>query len=189
MVPHEARPDRVDPSRDELARVDPPLGYRALLVAFPRGACSGSARMVFVDEAGTYVGAVGPGEAALLVAPETNDRIRMLSSVDVTAPFGAWFTLDEIHLGPTSSGVLLGSPRVDGRRCGSGQYADARVVTKSEMEDALASAELRWLDPRLDDGKAWLASNRTRVAEMLADRTTTPGSPAPSQVLRYTRVP
>ena len=71
MVATAPHPHRENAAFDELARAEPQIAHRALLVVHPKSACSGSARMVLMDGAGRFIGAVGPGEASLLEVPET----------------------------------------------------------------------------------------------------------------------
>jgi hypothetical protein len=189
MAPCEPRPDPTSPARDVVARAQPPAGHRTVLVAYPRTAYSGSARIVFVDDAGGYLGAVGPGEGALLVVPLTSPRIRAFSSIELGAPVGAWFTLSEIHLALTepASGILL-------RPFSNGQFADVAIVKKARLEEILGATEIRWFEPRLEEGRAWLASHQSRVGDILADRTPAVKvenefSDRPSRVYRRTRLP
>jgi hypothetical protein len=167
MALQPARPHSLEPSLDELARTVVPEGKRALLVVYPRSACSGSARMVFVDDEGTFFGAVGPGQAALLTVPSRLEHVVAISNVEVTAPVGAWFYVDEVHLAPPPSGIILTAYRANARQCGSGQYAGASIATKAEMESALSEAEIQWVQPRPAEGQAWLESRRKRMDELL----------------------
>src|SRR5690606_34392582 len=84
----------------ELARAAPPSGHRALVVVYPRTACSGSASTVFMDRRGRFLGAVGPGTAALLTVPRDLDALVAVSSVEVSAPLGRWGAVDEIAVPP-----------------------------------------------------------------------------------------
>ncbi len=99
--------------------MDPAVGRRALLVVFPRTACAGSARTVFMDPSGTFLGAVGPGEGALLSIPEARPKVLAVSSVEVTASVGSWFYVDEIAVPPSPNGIVLEATRRDARHCGS----------------------------------------------------------------------
>jgi hypothetical protein len=152
-----------DPSLLELARLDPITDERALLVVFPRGPCSGSARMVFTDARGTFVGAVAPGDAAILAVPRNERQLVAISSVEITAPVGLTTITDAVAVPPAPNGLLLRT------RCTwrtSGQYADSAAATKPELEAAIADASLRWLEPRRAEGQAWLDEHRPRVDEL-----------------------
>jgi hypothetical protein len=169
MVTRLPRPDATNPALDELARADPPPAHRALLVVYRRTSCSGSARTVFVDDKGTFLGAVAPGDGALLIVPTKARSIHALSSVDVTANVGAWFAVDDLPGDSLPSGLLLRSRSVDARRCGGGQYADVTPASKAELEATLAETELRWMQPSVPAGQAWLSEHRQRVDEVLVD--------------------
>src|SRR5688572_8418728 len=80
------REHALDPTLVELARGEPRAGERALLVAYPRTACSGSASGIVVDERGRFLGAIAPGTAALLNVPADATTLSLFSSVEVTAP-------------------------------------------------------------------------------------------------------
>src|SRR6185295_17869229 len=152
-----------------VAHAEPPPGYRVLLVAYPRTACSGSARTVLMDERGTYFGAVGPGEASLITLPVGMRTIVAVSAVEIVAPPRTHFPYDEIDVPPAPSAVLLESTRVSARQCSkTGQYASATSVSKHEIEERLADAEITWLEPQLREGQAWLDEHRARVDEMRA---------------------
>ena len=102
----------------------PAPGQRALLVVYPREACSGPARAVFMDAEGGFIGAVGPGEAALLSIPVKTTTVLSFSSVELTAYSGSWSAVDAIEVPQAPSGLLLSSSRFSSRECGDGQYAD-----------------------------------------------------------------
>jgi hypothetical protein len=170
MAGREARPHEPDPRLLELARVTAPLEHRALLVVYPRTACSGSASVVLLDEAGGFQGALSPGTAALLEVPVTARALVVVSSVEVSAPPRAWAASDEVTVPPAPDGILFRSLRWNARECGSGQYAEGQVASKDELEDAIATTEPRWLEPRRSEGQAWLAAHRARVGELLASR-------------------
>ena len=88
-------------------------------------------------------------------------------SVEVTAPLGVRTSVDEVILGPSPSGLVFESSRVSARQCGNGQYADASIATKAELEARLAEVEIQWVAPRPAEGQAWLESNRKRIDEVL----------------------
>lgn len=165
-----------DPSLLELARLEPGAHGRALLVVYPRTACSATARSVFVDARGTFLGALAPGTAALLRVPVNTDEIFVLSSVDVTAPPRSWAGLERAPVPPPPNGLRLEALRWSARECGSGQYAKVTVASKGELEATLAEAEIDWLEPRAREGQAWLDAHRHRVHEVLAQRGTAPPS-------------
>lgn len=184
MVEHAPQPSPDNPLFAELARVKPAPDQRALLVVHRKTACSGSARVVLMDANGTFIGAVGPGEASLLPLPARTRTLLAVSSVEITARPGTWFALDEVTVPDAPGGLLLESTRVNARQCGKGNYADVEVATKPVLEAALAEADVRWMDPRPEEGQAWLAANRERVDELLERKK----APAPAVVSR-TRVP
>ncbi|MDF2694300.1 MAG: hypothetical protein K0S65_2683 [Labilithrix sp.] len=157
--------------------MEPSADHHALLVVYPRSACSGSARTLFVDAKGTFYGAVAPGEAALLSVPNATRRLLTVSSVEITSPVGTWFVYDEVRIDPPPDGVMLRALEIGSRHCGSGHYAEAAVATKSELESALAEAEIRWLEPRVRDGQAWLDARRSRVDEILGLSKARPAHP------------
>lgn len=167
MVAQVRRPHAVEPALDELTHLDGVEGRRALLVVYPRSACSGSARMVIVDSGGTFFGSVGPGEAALLSVPSSSRSVIALSSVEVTAPLGVWSGYNEIALGPSPSGIVFEAWRVSARQCGNGQYAAGSIATKAELETMLGDLEVQWVEPVPAAGQAWLNANRHRMDEVL----------------------
>lgn len=172
-----ARAPRVhepDPSLLELARLQPSRGGRALLVVYPRTACSGSARTVFVDDRGAFLGAIGPGTAALLDVPARSRAVFALSSVEVTAPPRSWAGLEEVAVPPPPSGLLLKALRWNARECGSGHYAEVAAASRAELEAAIAESEIEWLEPRPREGQAWLDAHKKRVDEVLAQRRSPP---------------
>lgn len=159
------------PSFVEIARAEPPAGHRVLLVAFPRTACSGSARTVFMDEKGTFFGALAPGEATLLVVPVRLRTILAVPSVEITAPTRTRFAFDEIEVPAAPEGLLLESTSVNARQCGrTGQYAGATIASKREIETRLADVEIAWLEPRMREGQAWLDEHGARLDELLGRR-------------------
>lgn len=161
------RPHALEPSLDELARVDPETDQRALLVVFPKTACSATARTVFMDADGRFYGAVAPGEGALLRIPARSKKLVVVSSVEVTADVGTWSFSDEVTIPPAPSGIVLSSTRFNARTCGNGHYSNPSIATKDELETVLAEAELRWLEPRPNEGQAWIEAHRSRVDEVL----------------------
>ncbi|HEY8075103.1 MAG TPA: hypothetical protein VIF62_13360 [Labilithrix sp.] len=164
------RPHAEDAELVELARVEPAADERALLVVFPRAACSGSARMVFVDARGDFVGAVAPGDAAIVTVRQDVRALVAISSIEITAPVGLFAITDVVPMPRAPSGLLLHT------RCawrGNGQYADSVAATKAELETAIAEATLRWLEPRREEGQAWLDRHRPRVDEILGRHATT----------------
>ena len=164
QVKREASPDS---GFEEAARVSPAAGQRALLVLHPRAACSGSAREVFTSAEGAFLGAVGPGEAALLVLPAKTKTVLSFSSVELTANPGSWYAVDTIEVPPEPSGLVLSPSSSNSRHCGSGQYADVSIATKAELELKLGEDDVRWLEPRPAEGQAWLDAHRSRVKELL----------------------
>lgn len=166
MAQRPRRPYAADATLDELARLEVANGQRPLLVVYPRSACSGSAKAVFVDRSGRFLGAVGPGQAALFGVP-SGGGLLAFSSVELTSPLGRWFAIDEIEPPAPGSGLLLEAPRVSARQCGSGQYANPNVATKRELEAALAESDVEWLEPRLAEGQAWLDEHHERVDELV----------------------
>lgn len=166
------QPHALDPSLDELARALPGEDARSLLVVHPREACSGSAAVVLLDRRGTFYGALRPGAAALLVVPAGLTRLEVLSSVEVTAPLRTSFVSSEVVVPAFPGGLLLGPKRANARECwGSGQYADARAVSKTELEEVLGETSgIAWLEPRHADGQRWLDEHRERLDEIFAGR-------------------
>ena len=181
MAPVSARVHDAEPSFMELARAAPKTGHRALLVVYPRTACAGSASTVFMDEEGTFIGAVAPGTAALLDVPNGVRKVVAVSSVEVSAPLRTWSLADDVALPSPPSGLLLRARQWNGRECASGQYAAASVASKAQLEDVLGEEEIRWLEPRPQEGQAWLDAHRERVGEVLAQR----HAPPPPGVLGY----
>lgn len=169
-----------DPSLVELARGEPRSGERALLVLFPRTACSGSASGVVVDDRGRFLGAIAPGTAALLNVPADIASVAIFSSVEVTAPVGTWHDAKRIALPPSASrsGIVVRSTRWSARECATGQYFDIEVATKEALETELAESEIRWVAPAGADGQAWLDEHGTRIAEVLS----TPPSGPPGDI-------
>lgn len=167
----EAAPRRhaIDPAFDEVARAQPSPGERALLVVFPRDACSGSAKTVFLDGRGRFFGAVGPGEAALLTIPARTKSLLAISNVEIAAPVGMSTVVDETPVPPAPSGLLLHSWRRSTHQCANkGFYAHIDLATAAELEQAIGESDLVWLEPRPADGRAWIAEHKDRVAELLA---------------------
>jgi hypothetical protein len=170
MAPRAPQPS-VSPSLVEVARAEPAPGQRALLVAYPKTACSGSARTVFMDEKGTFFGALAPGQATLLTFPAATRTLVAVSSVEISAPTRTTFTFVEIDVPAAPAALLLEGARVNARQCSrTGQYAHTSVVTKRAIEERLAEEEIAWLEPRPLQGQAWLDKHRSRVNEILAKR-------------------
>jgi hypothetical protein len=169
-----------DPSLVELARGEPGPGERALLVVFPRTACSGSASGVVVDERGRFLGAIAPGTAALLNVPADVAKVAVFSSVEVTAPVGTWHDAKRIALPSTRSrsGLVVRSTRWSARECATGQYFDVEIASKAELEAELGQYEIRWMALAGSDGQTWLDAHGARVAEVL----TTPPSEPPGDL-------
>jgi hypothetical protein len=162
------RPHAEDSTLVELARVE---AQRALLVVYPRDACSGSASTVLMDEHGRFLGAIAPGTAALLDVPASASTLVAVSAVEVAAPRGLPVYVDDVSVPPLPDGLLLRSTHASARQCHhNGQYADVRRATKPELEAAIANADIHWLEPRTEAGQAWLDANRTRVREILDAR-------------------
>lgn len=164
-------PSSLAPWLDEVARTEPPPGHRALLVVYPRTACSASARTVFMDEKGTFFGAVAPGEATLLTFPTGTRTLLAISTVEVNAPARTNFSFDDIVVPPAPDALLLEGSRVNARQCSkTGQYASTSIVSKDEIEARLGDAEITWVEPRLRAGQAWLDAHEARVDELLDRR-------------------
>jgi hypothetical protein len=169
-----------DPSLIELARLDANASERALLVVYPRTSCSGSASGVLVDEQGRFLGAIAPGTAALISIPKGTRTITAFSSVEVTAPAGAWFATDEVAVPSQPGGLLLRSSRSSARQCGNGQYFDVVAATKERLEHELEESEVRWFEVGKAEGQAWLDAHRARVDDLLGRRPL----PPPNQLTR-----
>lgn len=168
MVDQPRRPSPDDALVDEVARVDPRETDRALLVVFPKTACSGSARMVVLDDSGNFYGAVAPGEAALLEIPRARRELVVVSNVEISAAPRTWFYVDRLDVPAEPSGLILGSLRRNTRTCGSGHYVQVSVATKEELEATLADAtSIRWRTPRRAEGQAWIDEHRERVDELV----------------------
>jgi hypothetical protein len=165
MTPFTPRPH--DATTDEVARVEPGVDRRPLLVVYPRTACSGSASTVILDDEGVFVGAIPPGGAALLVIPASAKTLTTMSSVEVTAAVSSWTFSQTVDVPDLPSGLLLQPARFTTRECGNGQYAEAKAATKAELEAALADREIRWLEPRVEEGQVWIEAHRERVDEVL----------------------
>jgi hypothetical protein len=166
------RPHSADPSLVELARVDGSPNERPLLVIYPRSACSGSASGVLVDDRGHFLGAIAPGTAALLSIPADLDAITAFSSVEVTAPAGAWFATDRIAVPPLPGGLVLRSTQSSARQCNSGQYFDVTAASRGDLEEQLRESEVRWFEMRnQEEGQAWLDAHRARLHDLLGRRT------------------
>lgn len=171
MVATAPHPHQENAAFDELARTEPQVAHRALLVVYPKSACSGSARLVLMDGAGRFHGAVGPGEASLLEVPEAASTLVAVSSVEIDAQPGTWHFSEVVAVPPAPAGLLIGARRVDGRRCGgNGQYPSVVSATKGELETTMGESQLRWMAPRLEAGQAWLDSHRERLTAILATR-------------------
>jgi hypothetical protein len=170
------REHALDPSLIELARGEPSASERALLVVYPRTACSGSASGVVVDEHGRFLGAIAPGTAALLNVPVDVSTVALFSSVEVTAPVGTWHDAKRITMPSTTTrdGIVIRSARWSARECASGQYFDVEIATKDALESELAESDVRWVSRSGVDGQTWLDEHGTRVAEVLS---TPPGGP------------
>lgn len=163
-----------EPSLVELARAAPPSDHRVLLVVYPRTACSASASTIFMDRAGTFIGAVAPGTAALLSVPKRLRTLVAVSSVEVSAPLHTWSSIEETPVPPAPAALVLRARQWSARECASGQYTQIAVATKDEVERTLADEDIRWLEARPRAGQAWLDAHRERVAEVLARRTPPP---------------
>jgi hypothetical protein len=170
MAPQSARA-AASPLLVEVAHAEPPLGHRTLLVAYPRTPCAGSARTVLMDESGKYFAAVAPGEATLLTLPERTRMLIAVSSVEIYAPKGTRYVFEEVDVPAAPGAILLEGLRGDARSCRtSGHYASATSVSKREIEDRLAEAEIAWMEPRPREGQAWLDAHRPRLDEILTSR-------------------
>lgn len=167
MVDQPSRTHAPDGALDELARSEPSAGHRSLLVVFPKTACSGSARMVVLDDERTFYGALAPGEAALLEVPEKQAQLVVVSNVEVEAAPRTWSHVDRVDVPPAPGGLLFESTWATARTCFSGHYADITVATKQELEETLASSEVRWRTPRRAIGQAWIDQHRERVGELV----------------------
>jgi hypothetical protein len=166
------RPVPSSAALDEVARVEPARGEHAMLVVFPKDACSGSTPTIFTDPAGRFLGAVAPGDAAFLAVPDTLAQLLAFSAVDVSAPEGVWYHVDEVTR-PSSvdltAGLLLRSAwnPVGRGECGGGSYAVVRIATRTELDRALVEQPARWLSVDADEGQAWLDQHKPRVDELL----------------------
>lgn len=169
MADQPRRPSPDDALVDEVARVDPRESDRALLVVYPKTPCSGSARMVVLDDSGNFYGAVGPGEAALLEVPKNRRELVVVSNVEISAAPRTWFFVDRVDVPAEPNGLLLESLRRSTRACGaSGHYVNVTIATKGELESALADATaIRWRTPRRAEGQAWIEEHRERVDELV----------------------
>ncbi len=156
-----------DPSLLELARAPGKEDERALLVIYPRSACSGSASGVLVDDRGHFLGAIAPGTASLLSISSRLRHVHVFSSAEVAAPVGAWFASDLVRLPEAPSGLVLRSSRHSTRECGNGQYFDVVSASKAELEHELEEAPVRWFVIGEGEGQAWLDAHRARVDEVL----------------------
>lgn len=170
----------LDPSLLELARGEPGAGERALLVVFPRTACSGSASGIVVDERGRFLGAIAPGTAALLTLPANVTTVAIFSSIEVTAPVGTWHDAKRIAVpdAASRSGIVIRSARWSARECATGQYFDLAIASKSSLEDELAESDVRWVARAGTGGQSWLDAHGARVAEVLS----TPPSGPPGDI-------
>ena len=166
MVVQVAQPHAPDPTLLELSRTEPRVQERSLLVVHPRTACSGSAGMVFLDDRGSFLGAVPPGSAALLRVPQEARSLRVFSSVEVTASKGSWYLATDVAIPPFPDGILLDAQRWSSSRCGDGHYASAAPASKRELEATLSEASITWLVPEPDEGQAWLDAHHARVQEL-----------------------
>ncbi|MBX3187490.1 MAG: hypothetical protein KF819_10770 [Labilithrix sp.] len=167
MIATTPRAHAIEPSLDELARADGETERRALLVVYPTSACSGSASTVLADEEGNFLAAVPPGSASLVSIPARTRALITFSSIEVTAPRASWTASADVVVPPSPDGIILVAARVSARECSNGQYADARPATKAELEATLAESEITWLEPRREEGQAWLDAHADRVAEVL----------------------
>lgn len=163
MVDQPRRISPEDASLDELARVEPPVGRRALLVVFPKRPWSGTARTIILDRDGTFYGAVAPGEAALLEIPTDRRDLVLVSSVEVTVTPRTWFyPLEWTEIPAEPNGLIL---RSFGR---GGHYGYPEPASQAELEAALGDAPtIRWRAARRAAGQAWIEENRARVDELL----------------------
>jgi hypothetical protein len=167
MVPQPSRPS-TSASLVEVARVEPPPGHRSLLVAYPRTPCSATARTVFMDGDGTFYGAVAPGEATLLTLPVGTRTLLAVSSVEIHASPRTRLSFHEVDVPALPNALLLEGIRASARQCStSGHYASTTSVSKGEIEERLANAEIAWMEPRPREGQAWLEAHRARVDEIL----------------------
>ena len=167
MVPVVRRPRADDVQLDEVARATPKEGARPLLVVHRREACSASAPVFLVDRRGTFYGAVGPGQAALITLPRDLARLEVLSSVDITAPLHSFSVGGDVAIPRLPAGVLITPRRVSARECWStGQYVDARPAEKEELESILGDADFTWLEPRVADGQRFLERHHARLDEI-----------------------
>lgn len=135
-----------------------------MVVAFPKGACTGTANAIFLDDAGNFVSAIAPGTAANLVFPEGARRVFEVSNFDVEASPGTRFFRQHVALS-SEHGIVLDVPRRDGRNCANRGVPRPVVVTASEARTAAES--LVWLEPDPRAGAAWLAEHRVRVQELV----------------------
>jgi hypothetical protein len=151
----------------ELARVDAAEGRRPLLVVYPETPCTGSASGVVLDADGRFLGAVAPGTGALLSVPADKRPLTVISSVEVTAARGTWYSVDRIRLPPFPAGLVLRPSQWNTRTCGSGQYFDVETASKETLEELLAESAVRWFTPRPAEGQRWLDAYGPRVDEVI----------------------
>jgi hypothetical protein len=154
-------------------------GPGALLVAFPKSACTGAASAVFLDDKGGFVGAVAPGTATYLAFPEEATRLFVVSSQDVTAAKGMWFRRRVIKRPPerVEIGLVVEVARRDAKNC----FRDAPPMpTEVSYEDATrATKDLQWLDVRPAEGARWVEEHRARVTELLGPPPPAAAPPSP----------
>ena len=145
----------------------PDATQTVLVVAFPRSPCAGSDGLVFVDDAGAFVGAVAPGTAASLRVPPATKHLFAVSSGEIDASPRSPFVRHEIPR-RSDQGVVVAVPRADGHNCSSPPYR--ALLPAPEATDLAsvwrATAGLTWLEPRAVDGNRWLAAHRARVDEI-----------------------
>jgi hypothetical protein len=162
-------------------------GPGSMLVAFPASVCTGSDSAVFLDASGGFVGAVAPGTATYLEVPENAARLFVVSSRDVTAPRGTWFSRHVVERPGerVERGIVVTVPRADAKNCYRSATPIPEVVTFEAATQAAKNQ--KWLDVRAGEGTLWLDQHRARVDELL-DRT--PPAPKPGmEISTVTRVP
>lgn len=157
-----------EPTLIELARVPGEADRRALLVVYPRAVCSGWTNIVLVDERGEFVGAVSPGTASLVSVRAGDRSLYAIPSIEITSPVRASAVFSKVAVPPLPAGIVFRSRAWSIYECGTSEYADAEIATKSELEELLDEEDLRWLEPRRHEGQAWLDAHGERMREVLA---------------------
>lgn len=143
-------------------------GPGSMLVAFPVASCAGKDSAVFLDEKGSFVGAVAPGTATYLAFPD-DKRVFVVSSRDVVAPRGTPFHRQEIaHPGSArvERGIIVQVPQRDAKTCPDNAAPIPDVVTYELA--TRAAINLKWLDVDTAEGPAWALEHRARIDELVS---------------------